>query len=113
MRALSFALAVFASVQANAGMVQGHELLEWLESDDLTQTMMATSYIAGVNDTMQFFGQANDTEFFCTPPRFEGAGKVYPKVVSKWLNEHPEKLHFDAGSLVFQALLEAYPCPAD
>lgn len=32
------------------------------------------------------------------------------KVVTKWLNDHPEKLHFAAPGLVAAALSEAFPC---
>jgi hypothetical protein len=32
------------------------------------------------------------------------------RVVTKWLNKHPEKLHFVAASLVAAALEDAFPC---
>ncbi len=32
------------------------------------------------------------------------------KIVKKWLNDHPEKLHLDAAALVIKAISEAFPC---
>lgn len=32
------------------------------------------------------------------------------KIVSKYLNNNPEKLHRDASSLVINALMQAFPC---
>jgi hypothetical protein len=36
-------------------------------------------------------------------------GQIF-KIVSKYLNNNPENLHFSADSLVVQALKEAFPC---
>jgi Rap1a immunity proteins len=33
------------------------------------------------------------------------------KVVRKWLDNHPEKLHLGSTSLVAAALQDAFPCP--
>ena len=104
-------LAIFA-LNANAGMVQGHELLEWLESDDYRDNEIALLYIAGANDTFEFVGQAFEFEAYCAP-KGKAPAQVFPQVVAKWLREHPEKQHFDSGSLVFNALAEAYPCSSE
>ena len=32
------------------------------------------------------------------------------RIVVKWLNDHPELLHFNASGLVARALQEAFPC---
>ena len=32
------------------------------------------------------------------------------EVFTKWLNEHPEKLQYDAAGLVANALQDAFPC---
>ena len=44
----------------------------------------------------------------CIP---EGAKSLqWAKVVVKWLNDHPEKLHDPAVIAVYLAMKEAFPC---
>lgn len=48
------------------------------------------------------------SEFFCAP-----SGTTYDQlyaVVSKWVNNNPEKWHLRANQLVVQALGQAFPC---
>lgn len=48
------------------------------------------------------------SEFFCA-----SAGTTYDQlyaVVSKWVNNNPEKWHMRANQLVVQALAQAFPC---
>lgn len=33
------------------------------------------------------------------------------RIVVKWLNDHPEKLHVDGSYLVANAFQDAFPCP--
>ena len=33
------------------------------------------------------------------------------RILVKWLTDHPELLHLDAGVVTFRALSEAYTCP--
>jgi len=45
----------------------------------------------------------------CYPDGTMTAGQA-ARVVTKYLNSHPEKLHRDAHILVIEALREAFPC---
>ncbi|WP_354097554.1 Rap1a/Tai family immunity protein [Bradyrhizobium sp. S3.2.12] len=35
------------------------------------------------------------------------------RVVVSWLERHPERLHLSFQGLVMEALMEAWPCPAE
>lgn len=35
------------------------------------------------------------------------------KIVTKYLDAHPEKLHLPAAQLIYDATYEAFPCPAE
>ena len=51
---------------------------------------------------------APGSRFFCEP-----TGTTYDQlyaVVSKWINNNPEKWHLRANELVMQALGQAFPC---
>ena len=47
-------------------------------------------------------------EPFCNPPNIEN--KQLVAIVTKYLNDHPEKLHMDDGKLVVDAFIDAFPC---
>ena len=49
-----------------------------------------------------------DKPYFCVPTDASDGQLV--KVVTKYLNEHPEELHTDAAGLVANALQDAFPC---
>jgi Ssp1 endopeptidase immunity protein Rap1a len=44
----------------------------------------------------------------CLPEGF--TGKQAALIVDKYMKEHPEMLHFNAGPIVFLALWGAFPC---
>lgn len=53
--------------------------------------------------------EQTDEPLFCAP---ESGASVdqYSRVVVKYLEEHPEKLHMSAGPLALMALRDAFPC---
>ena len=55
------------------------------------------------------FGAPELTPAPCTP-KGASLGQL-ARVVKKYLQDHPEFLHLDAGGLVYNALNEAFPCP--
>ena len=64
------------------------------------------TYISGVADATR--GTTWDGVPYYMPMGVSG-GQLN-KVVIKFLNDHPESLHFPAASLTQSALLEAFPC---
>ncbi len=64
------------------------------------------TYISGVADAGR--GTTWDGVPYCVPMGVS-SGQLN-KVVIKFLNDHPESLHFAAASLTQRALLEAFPC---
>ena len=48
------------------------------------------------------------TSYICIPEEATIGQDI--RVIIKWLNEHPERLHEDAGALIFIALKTAFPC---
>lgn len=63
-------------------------------------------YIASVSDEVDIFYQTKKP--YCIPDDVD----IYQliKVVVKYLDSHPERLHEPAGYLVFQSYQEAFPC---
>ena len=109
MKQLIIVIMLLASANVSAqSFVTGHSLSENCNATESSsafnlQIAECRGYIAGVNDAMLKEG------IFCTPIKAT-LGQLRP-VVTRWLNEHPESLHFPASSLVQIALAKAFPCP--
>ncbi len=74
-------------------------------------------YISGVAFSISMWEEINkanslgtDTVPACLPDH--GTAKEYVKIVLRYLDQNPDKLHEGYGLLVFFALRIAYPCPA-
>ena len=93
-----------------AAFLTGNKLLEFCESDDYVNVGHCLGYLGSAKDTHQVL-----VEWGYLPPQM----CVHPdatlgqlrQVVLKYFKEHPQELHFAAGSLVLNALGEAFPCP--
>lgn len=67
-------------------------------------------FIAGHISTESFY-QARfhfSSSLICLPKEWTTDQAV--RIVVKWLNDHPERLHLNEGVLVMQAFQEAFPC---
>ncbi len=69
-------------------------------------------YVAGVTDAEAMWkaveGKTSKATHYCVP---EGATTAQGlRIVKKWLNDNPDKLHWRADFIIHQALLEAFPC---
>ena len=91
-------------VVAATNFVVGNDLLKYCES---SHQDACRAYVSGVSDASQ--GKTWDGGEYCLPDKIIIGQAV--KVVTKYLNDHPEKLHYSASSLVHDAFLEAFPCP--
>jgi Rap1a immunity proteins len=66
-----------------------------------------TAYVIGVADAFS----CDDSIFrFSWRPPAKVTREQVVKVVVKWLNDHPEDLHFSAASIVARALQNGFPC---
>ena len=87
----------------------GNELAEMMveyekDVDNLKSAYMAGQYYAYVIGVLE----STNGIIWCNPGNVTN-GQLN-KIVSKYLHNNPEKLHFYANSLVTQALKEALPC---
>lgn len=84
--------------------MKGNDLVRACEKiDSKTDSMdfgICMGYIEGVADSME--------SSICISPDVE-AGQLI-KATIKWLNDNPNQLHHDAATLVFSALVDAFPC---
>jgi Rap1a immunity proteins len=64
------------------------------------------AYVDGIIDGWILAGRP-----LCYPPN--GTLEEFAEVTAKYLEEHPEQLHFRPGDLVLRAMNHAWPCGAD
>jgi len=90
--------------------LDGNKLLKACELEDAGISFEyganCSGYIVGVADASQ--GKSWDGFPYCKPAAVTRGQLV--KIVTKWLNNHPEELHNAAHTLVQVALLNAFPC---
>jgi len=87
----------------------GSSILETCESEVWYNKGYCSGYIIGVSDTADTLALWDGSPVLICIPDGVTAGQLW-KVVVKYLNENPEKLHFAADSLVLAALEGAFPC---
>ena len=108
--AVGLAVMLLLSAQSQAGFLSGSTLLQYCESESNPEYQACGAYIAGIHDYQATLVAWTDLDgpFFCAPAK--GKTSQLVKVVTKYLNEHPEKLHLAASGLVSSALYDAFPC---
>jgi len=104
----------FSSARAWGYFESGSELLEKCEAY-LSETGSATKgnvcagYVEGIVDGHNTFVYWGEIKPYWCMPKHGTVGQVI-RVVTKYLQEHPESLHLTAGGLTAIALTEAFPC---
>ena len=107
--AVGLAVMMLLSAQSQAGAYyDGSKLLQLCESDSAGECGACVGYIVGIVDSHDTMVKVTEVPMFCQPENAT-AGQLV-KVVTKYLNEHPEDLHYSASSEVYGALMEAFPC---
>jgi hypothetical protein len=107
-----FILAVYIPVQADDAGMTGNDLLrrcEWQGENAAIKIMNDTfclGIIAGYTDALRT--SFRNSEIVCMPNQAEWEQRK--KVVLKYMNEHPEKLHEYYEVLIMEAMEEAFPC---
>jgi hypothetical protein len=70
-------------------------------------------YVAGVLDVEAAWakteGNSSRASRYCLPADGIPNGQVL-RILEKWLNKNPEKLHWRADGIIHNALIEAFPC---
>jgi len=82
-----------------------------LDSQDTRNLMgigLCAGYLQGVSDLNGFYEVSKLPTFFCMPDKVSYGQKA--KVVIKYLEDHPEKLHEIDGGLVLSSFVDAFPC---
>lgn len=88
----------------------GNDLLKFCESDNPAELSQCIGYIASAEDTHEaLVDWGHLPPQMCVPPG-PTLGQLQ-KVLLKYLKGRPENLHLAAGSMVLNALTEAFPCP--
>ena len=108
--AVGLAVMLLLSAQSQAGFNDGRTLLRECESDSLAKLGLCYGYITGIADYQTTLLNWSDLDdpYFCMTE--SGSSDQLIKVVTKYLNEHPEDLHLSAGGSVANALSDAFPC---
>ena len=79
------------------------------ENEGQARTGYCLGFVASVVDTHStFVGWGKLEKYFCLPESVT-QGQL-PRIVYKFLKEHPEDLHQVASGLIVRALYNAFPC---
>jgi hypothetical protein len=103
------AIGIFASTNAKA--LDGVTLYQSCQAKPGALELSCIAYVHGFLDGIaigRVIGM-KAPNLFC-PPK-EGISVVQGRlIIEKYLKNHPDKLHTDAGDLVFNALMDAFHC---
>jgi len=109
---LSRVLALVVTLSISMGssaMYTGSDLLNWCDEDNEYIFALCSAYIQGAEEGHRLTSMLNKQDsFYCIPEKATHGQTA--KVVSKYLKNHPEKLHETAIGLVYLALNGAFPC---
>jgi hypothetical protein len=104
-----FILSMSVSVEA----MTGNELIEHCDkfgvevtSEDWQQNAYCMGYIVGVIHGMEYLDFKKQ---ICIPTKNVKQGQII-KVVIKYLNDNPQRLHEQYTHIIYLAITEAFPC---
>lgn len=110
-----FSLVLFISAKSAFARTTGvelHDNCRWAQEEEAKLTeeehlkdAMCVSYVIGVAEG---FGLAGG--HLCVPNGEGVTSRQLGIAVFKYLEKHPEELHFGSGTLVIRALWQAFPC---
>jgi hypothetical protein len=87
----------------------GNSLLAICESEHPSDDSLCLGYMEAVSDTYMTLLRWKEFEPDTCIPNGVTARQLI-KIWTKWANEHPEQLHFEAAGVVLYAFLKAFPC---
>lgn len=80
-----------------------------LSAADYISSTMCVSLVRGARDTIVGYEMATKAKLVCIRPGAVSNSQAV-RVVAKYLNDHPEKLHLPDTPLIIEALKAAFPC---
>jgi hypothetical protein len=105
--------AVFSLASSEASAFSGADLYEFCtEGKGSDQDLSCVSYVHGFIDGMIVGNAARKGEWFC-PPSAGISVEQGRLIAEKYLREHPESLHKEAGLLLMLAFVQAFPCQSN
>ena len=105
---LAFTAVMLSANSAFADYYSGNKLLEYCNPDS-SERDICTGYVAGIRgaiDTWKIW--ENIDSGICVPKEISLGQSI--KVVVKYLEANPGKLHLSASSYVLNAFIDAFPC---
>jgi hypothetical protein len=78
------------------------------KTEDYLKATWCAGYMAGIQNMNVAYGSEIERKFFCVPEA--GGTEQMTRVVVKYLENHPEELHYPAILSVLGALVPAFPC---
>lgn len=79
-------------------------------TEAVLQRMHCIGYVVGVFDGAQIiFGMNPENKMICSPEQGMSADQQI-RIVTKWLEKHPEELHQSARTSILMAFMDAFPC---
>ncbi|NEX63358.1 Rap1a/Tai family immunity protein [Noviherbaspirillum galbum] len=95
---------------ASAFADTGNELATgWEEYKKSENGLSANHYRIG-HFSGYVIGVADASSYWCPPSKGLTQGQLH-KIVGKYIDNNPQKLHMPAASVVMLAFKEAFPCP--
>lgn len=96
-----------ASMQAQAGFLSGNTLYAYMTSGNTFESELAIGCVMGIMDANNGPGRTKHRWCFSVPGGV--TGEQARDVVRRFLEQNPNKRHFEAASLTEAALAEAFP----
>ena len=111
MRRVAIGALIFcAATNGAVAQVTGNDWKDYcLAGEQTPKYAMCVGYLSGSLDGIRLMQKATGTIILCEPPN----GVTIPQwvaVITKYLDQHPEQLHFAAASLVPKIMNGAFPC---
>ena len=100
-----FSFSTISSVQASRS---GNEWLSQCESSDVVIHIECLVYLEGLRDMYRHILNEGVPYQICYPPNMTN-GQV-EKIMTKYLNDNPELLHFTFTSLFLNKMMMTFPC---
>lgn len=97
---------LLASCQLGVGVLNGRDIPKGKEVD----AVQCAYYIEGFLDGLSVRDINSPHEMFCFPAGVTTAQMI--RVITKWLEDHPARLHEPAFGLTFLAVQDSFLCPA-
>ena len=99
----------FAEKESYGAYITGDKFIESCEEDNEASKQICAALISGTVDILSVLEATDDYRpIYCKP---DGV-TIWQlrRVVTKYLQDNPSKLHSSAAMLTYLALIEAFPC---